>query len=205
MDPRVVVVLNAAIPIAAIRCAAIQNVVILFEARVVAPGVALNAVLTVVRDVVRGVVIPIAATRCAATPFGVTQFAVDRCEANLDAMVDSQGAAVLSLVQDFAQCVATPFAVTRFAVDRCVLALSAMAGSQDEVRPDDGQGVSPVDLLSRAAVQIEVARDAFRFSVLLPVAQCAAAREYYRHRLPDFACCRDPDAHRAVDPVTHSY
>ena len=56
--------------------------------------VALNAVRGDARDVViQSVVILSAATRCV-----VTRFAVDRCEANLDAMVDSQDA-FLFLVQ----------------------------------------------------------------------------------------------------------
>ena len=65
---------------AVIQNAEIQNVVILFEAQVVTPSVALNeatpnAVLSVVQDVARGAVIP---------------FAVDRCVVDLAAMVDSQ-------------------------------------------------------------------------------------------------------------------
>jgi len=135
VDPSEVVVRSAVIqtsgiPIVATRSAVIQNaeiqnVVILFEARVVAPSVALNeatpnAVLSVVQDVARGAVIQCAVTltvvlsvaqdvalvvviQCvviqyAVTPFGVTRIAVDRCEANLDAMVDSQDAFLL-LVQ----------------------------------------------------------------------------------------------------------
>ena len=126
VDPSEVVVRSAVIqtsgiPIVATRSAVIQNaeiqnVVILFEAQVVTPSVALNeatpnAVLSVV--VARGVVIPCAVIQYAViqcvviqcvviqyavTPFAVTRFAVDRCEANLDAMVDSQDA-FLFLVQ----------------------------------------------------------------------------------------------------------
>ena len=128
VDLSVVVVTSAVIqtsgiPIVATRSAVIQNaeiqnVVILFEAQVVAPNVALseatpNAVLSVVQDVARGVVIQCAVTltvvlsvaqdvalvvviqyaviQYVVTPF-VTRIAVDRCEANLDAMVDSQDA-----------------------------------------------------------------------------------------------------------------
>jgi len=110
VDPSEVVVRSAVIqtsgiPIVATRSAVIQNaeipnVVILFEAQVVAPNVALSeATRTVVLSVVvaRGVVIPCVVIQCvviqyAVTPFAVTRIAVDRCEANLDAMVDSQDA-----------------------------------------------------------------------------------------------------------------
>jgi len=145
VDPSEVVVRSAVIqtsgiPIVATRSAVIQNaeiqnVVILFEAQVVAPNVALsegtpNVALSVVQDVALVVVIRCAVTltvvlsvaqdvaqgvatlyaviqyvviQCvviqyAVTPFGVTRIAVDRCEANLDAMVDSQDA-FLFLVQ----------------------------------------------------------------------------------------------------------
>ena len=135
VDPSEVVVRSAAIqtsgiPIVATRSAVIQNaeipnVVILFEAQVVAPNVALseatpNVALSVVQDVARGAVIQCAVTltvvlsvaqdvalvvviqyaviQCVVTPFAVTRIAVDRCEANLDAMVDSQDA-FLFLVQ----------------------------------------------------------------------------------------------------------
>ena len=135
VDPSEVVVRSAVIqtsgiPIVATRSAVIQNaeiqnVVILFEAQVVTPSVALNeatpnAVLSVVQDVARGAVIQCveflcvvlnevqdvaqgvttlyAVIQCAVTPFAVTRIAVDRCEANLDAVVDSQDA-FLFLVQ----------------------------------------------------------------------------------------------------------
>ena len=83
---------------------------------------------------------------------------------------------VLNAVRDVArgvviQCAATRCAATqsdRYAVDQCVADRDAMVDSQDEVLPNDGQGVSPVDLLSLVAVQSEGAQDAALFSVQLP-------------------------------------
>jgi len=116
VDPSEVVVRSAVIqtsgiPIVATRSAVIQNAeiqsgvdrdamgvvqngVILFVAPSVAPNAAtLSVVLNVAQDVALVVVI-----QCVVTPFAVTRIAVDRCEANLDAMVDSQDA-FLFLVQ----------------------------------------------------------------------------------------------------------
>ena len=84
---------------------------------------------------------------------------------------------VLNAVRDVArgvviQCAAIQCAATqcvRYAVDQCVADLGAMVDSQDEVLPNDGQGVYPVDLQSLVAVQSEVAQDAALFSVQLPV------------------------------------
>ena len=124
------------IPIVATRSAAIQsvadrdamgevqNVVILFEALNAARNAATpNAVLSVVQDVARGVVLRSAVTQ--SVRYAVDQRAVDQCAAYPNAMVDSR----------------------------------------DEVLPNDGQGVSPVDLLSLAVVQSADARDASLFSV----------------------------------------
>ena len=58
-------------------------------------------------------------------------------------------------VQDVARAVVIQFAANR----------DAMVDSQDEVLPNVGQGVSPVDLQSLVAVQSEVAQDAALFSV----------------------------------------
>ena len=115
----------------------VQNVVILFAVRVVAPSVALNevtpnAVLNVAQDVARDVVIQCVASLCV----------------------------VLNVVQDVAR-----GAVIPFAVDQCVENQGAMVDSQDGVLPNDGRGVSPVDRLSLVAVQSEVAQDAALFSV----------------------------------------
>ena len=155
VDPNAPVVTNVevrigVIPIAATRCAAIQNVVyqdatdgvqnavILLAARNVAPSVAPNA----------------------ATRNVVSQAATD----------DFPNAAVLSVVlnvvQGVARGVVIQSAVTlyvRHAVNQCVANLDALFDSQDEVLPNDGQGVSPVDLLSLDAVQRAVAPDAAPF------------------------------------------
>jgi len=72
---------------------------------------------------------------------------------------------VLNAVQDDARVVVIQSAVTRYAVDQRVVDPDALVDSQDEVLPNVGQAVSPVDLLSQAAVQSEVASVA----ALLPV------------------------------------
>jgi hypothetical protein len=72
---------------------------------------------------------------------------------------------VLNAVQDDARVVVIQSAVTRYAVDQRAVDPDALVDSQDEVLPNDGQAVSPVDLLSQAAVQSEVASVA----ALLPV------------------------------------
>jgi len=155
----------------------VQSVVILFAARIVALNLALNvaptvapsaetlnvvtqaatgdfpnevvlneAVLSValnaVQDVARGVVIQCAVIQCAVIQCAVIQCAATRCAAT--------------------QC-------AQSAVDQCAAHRGAMVDSQDEVLPNDGQGVSLVDLRSLGAVQSEVAQDAALFSVQLPV------------------------------------
>ena len=144
-DPSEVVVRSAAIqtsgiPIVATRYAVIQNaeiqnVVILFEAQVVTPNVALseatqNAVLSVVQDVARGAVI-----QCAVTLTVVLSVVQDvarsvgfLCVVLNEVQDVAQGVATLYAV---IQCVVTPFAVTRIAADRCEGNLDAMVDSQD--------------------------------------------------------------------------
>jgi len=53
-------------------------------------------------------------------------------------------------------------------VDQRVVDPDALVDSQDEVLPNDGLVVSPVDLLSQAAVQSEVASCAALLPVPLP-------------------------------------
>ena len=75
---------------------------------------------------------------------------------------------VLNVVRDVVRRVVIPCAVTRsgrYAVDQRVADPDVMVGSQDEVLPNDGQGVSPVDLLNLFSVQSEGAPDAALFSV----------------------------------------
>lgn len=164
-------VMNAGVRNAATRCAVIQSV-----------GD------RVARGAVRNAVTRCAVTRCAATPIVVTQAATG----------DFPNAAVLSevlnVVQDDARVVAIQCAVVqsaeiqcaaclyvRYAVDQRVVDRDALVDFQAEVLPNVGQGVSPVDLLSQAAVQSEVASDAAPFSVPRPacslVAQCAAPQD----------------------------
>ena len=107
---------------------------------------------------------------------GVIPIAVTPIVASQAAMGDFQNEAVLNVVQDDARdaairFVVIPFAVTRsdrYAVDQRVVDPDALVDSQDEVLPNVGQGVSPVDLLSQAAVQSEVASNAALISVPLP-------------------------------------
>jgi hypothetical protein len=136
-------VMNAGIRNAATRCAVIQSV-----ADRVATGAALNE----------------------ATPIVASQAATG----------DFPNAAVLSVVpnavQDDARVVVIQSAVIQssaslcvhYAVDQRVVDPDALVDSQDEVLPNVGQAVSPVDLLSQAAVQSEVASVAALLSVPRP-------------------------------------
>jgi len=117
---------------------------------------------------------------------GVILIAATPSVASQAATADFQNAVVLSVVlnavRDVArgvviQCAATQCVViqcaatqcVRYAVGQCVADRDARVDSQDEVLPNDGQGVSLVDLLSLVAVQSEGAQDAALFSVQLPV------------------------------------
>ena len=107
---------------------------------------------------------------------GVILIAATPSVASQAATADFQNAVVLSVVlnavRDVARGVVIQCAATqcvRYAVGQCVADRDARVDSQDEVLPNDGQGVSLVDLLSLVAVQSEGAQDAALFSVQLPV------------------------------------
>jgi hypothetical protein len=173
------------------RCAVIQNVVILIEARVVILNVVIpsvvtqsamgdfpkRAVLIVVRGVARGAVIQPAVSRSAATP--CVQFAAYRCVANLAAMA----------VRDEERPKVLP------------------NGAQDvvpDVRPalNEVQSVAGVaqvrdvfPFLARAPAQPQVVRH-----VLAP--ECCRHREHF---VVYVQCLSDPDVRRAVDPVMPAF
>jgi phage baseplate assembly protein W len=125
------------------------------------------------------VVAPNAEVRSAAIPNaaiqsgvgrGVTdavQNAVIRFEARVVALTVAPNAVTQSVVLNVVQDVARDVVIqcVRYAVDQLVADLDALVDSQDVVLPNDGQGASPVDLLSQVAVQSEVAPDAALFSV----------------------------------------
>lgn len=185
----------------------------------------------------RSAVIQIAAIRSVVDQgaMDAVQNAVIRFEARIVALnvapivvlnVVTPNAVVLSVVrnvvQDVARDVAFPCAASlyvRYAGDQCVVDLDAMVDFQDEVLPNDGRGVSPVDLLSLSAVQSAVSPVAALFSVRAlswsQVARCAAPQAYFPHReryavrfvhsRRHSAGCRDPDVHHAVDPATPAF
>ena len=145
----------------------VQSVVILFAARIVALNLALNVAPTVA---------PSAETLNVVTQAATGDFP------NEVVLNEAVLSVALNAVQDVArgvviqcaviQCAATRCAATQCAqsaVDQCAAHRGAMVDSQDEVLPNDGQGVSLVDLRSLGAVQSEVAQDAALFSVQLPV------------------------------------
>jgi hypothetical protein len=132
VDPNVPVVTNAAVRIGVIPSAATRCAVILFAARIVVLNVAPTAETpSVVSQAARGDFLNAAVLRV-----------------------------VLNAVRDVARDVVIPFAVTqsvRYAVTQCVADPDARVDSQDEVLPNDAQGVFPAGLQNLVAVQSEVA------------------------------------------------